>query len=78
MEINKVELLKLSNFNEGERVYISIVRDSRKVVIEPLSSESYPELLEDESLKDLGIGDIVRTFGSDEVPDEFGIIMRVC
>lgn len=78
MEINKVDMFRLSNFVDSERVYISIVNDGSKIMVEPLSSDGNPDLLEDEVLSGLSVGEMMRTFKDDEeMPDNFGILVRV-
>ena len=78
MEINKVDMFRLSDFAEDERVFISIVNDGEKILVEPVSGEKTPEILEDEVLGKLGVGEMMRTFNDEEgIPDNFGIIIRV-
>lgn len=78
MEINKVDMLKLSDFSENEKVFVSIVNDGDKILIEPLSSIKSPDILEDESLNDLSVGAMMRSFDDvDDTPESFGLILRV-
>ena len=78
MEINKVDMFKLSDFADGEKVFVSIVNDGDKILIEPLSSIKSPDILEDELLDDLSVGAMMRSFEDvDEMPESFGLILRV-
>lgn len=78
MEINKVDMFKLSDFADGEKVFVSIVNDGDKILIEPLSSIKSPDILEDELLNDLSVGAMMRSFEDvDDMPESFGLILRV-
>ena len=78
MEINKVDMFKLSDFAEDERVFISIVNDGDKILVEPLSSITNPDMLEDDILGDLKVGDMIRSFNEGEgLPENFGVVVRV-
>lgn len=78
MEINKVDMFKLSDFDENEKVFVSIVNDGDKILIEPLSSIKSPDILEDESLDNLSVGAMMRSFDDvDDTPESFGLILRV-
>lgn len=78
MEINKVDMFKLSDFAEDERVFISIVNDGDKILVEPLSSISSPEVLEDEIMGDLAVGAMIRSFNDEDgLPESFGVVVRI-
>jgi len=78
MEINKVDMFRLSDFAEEERVFISIVNDGEKILVEPLSSITNPDILEDDVLGDLEVGAMIRSFNDDEgLPDSFGVVVRI-
>ena len=78
MEINKVDMFKLSDFAEDERVFISIVNDGEKILVEPLSSNTNPDVLEDDILSDLKVGNMIRSFNEEEgLPESFGVVVRI-
>ncbi len=78
MEINKVDMFKLSDFAKDERVFISIVNDGDKILVEPLSSITNPDMLEDDVLGDLEVGNMIRSFNDDEgLPESFGVVVRI-
>lgn len=78
MEINKVDMFKLSDFAEDERVFVSIVNDGEKILVEPLSSITNPDMLEDDVLGDLEVGNMIRSFNDEEgLPESFGVVVRI-
>lgn len=78
MEINKVDMFKLSDFAEDERVFVSIVNDGEKILVEPLSSITNPDILEDDVLGDLEVGAMIRSFNDENsLPESFGVVVRI-
>lgn len=78
MEINKVDMFKLSDFAEDERVFVSIVNDGEKILVEPLSSITNPDMLEDDILGDLKVGSMIRSFNDEDgLPESFGVVVRI-
>ena len=77
MEINKIDAIRISNIAENERIYVTIVNDGRRVVIEPISSLD-EDFVEDETLNNLGVGEMTRSFDNDEdAPNDFVVIVRM-
>lgn len=77
MKINEVNAIRISNIAENERIYVTIVNDGRRVVIEPISSLD-EDFVEDETLNNLSVGDMTRSFGNDEdAPNDFVVIVRM-
>lgn len=77
MEINKIDAIRLSDFEENEKVFITIVNNGNKIIVEGLSSLD-KDFIEDEGLSELGVGDMTRSFTTDEeVPDDFMVIVRM-
>lgn len=78
MEINKIEGVKLSNFADEERVFVSIVKTGTKVVIEPFSSNDEDFIDDDGNLDNLGVGEMIRSFeDGSETTEEFFLLVRV-
>ena len=77
MKINEVNAIRISNIAENERIYVTIVNDGHRVVIEPISSLD-EDFVEDETLNNLGVGDMTRSFDNDEdAPNDFVVIVRM-
>lgn len=77
MEINKIDALRLSNISENEKVFVSLVNDGRRIVIEPISSLD-EDFVEDESIDSLEVGQMIRSFTDDEeTPEDFMLIVRM-
>lgn len=77
MEINKIDAIRLSDFEENEKVFVTIVNNGNKIIVEGLSSLD-KDFIEDEGLNELGVGDMTRSFTPDEeVPDDFMVIVRM-
>ena len=77
MKINEVNAIRISNIAENERIYVTIVNDGRRVVIEPISSLD-EDFIEDETLNNLDVGEMTRSFDNDEdAPNDFVVIVRM-
>ena len=78
MEINKIDAIRFSDFNENEKVFITIVNNGNKIIVEGLSSLDRDYPTDDEQLNSLKVGEMTRSFGDDEeVPEDFMAIIRM-
>jgi hypothetical protein len=77
MEINKIDAIRLSDFEENEKVFVTIMNNGNKIIVEGLSSLD-KDFIEDEGLNELGVGEMTRSFSPDEeVQDDFMVIVRM-